>query len=267
MAKVAQAAKVVPIVKAVETAKPVGSNEAIEAAKPIGVAKPVEAAKPVEPAKPVQVAKPVPATQPIAAPKAVEKPVAAAKVEPPKVVEAPRVIPLPEPPPEPTSPLDAVIAAQDKAGGPEAGAFSSVADALRAWSAEVVQAGDDPPVSAPAWRRPSMHQRQRLRSTMPGGRCGRISVGATCRFRSMAKPRSSWIVSSGGAQIVTAAMLKPGRQVKLTFPTIGAGLIGKGKIVWSRLEPPSTGHGVLQYRAGVAFSNIAPQVLEKLVKG
>jgi hypothetical protein len=72
-------------------------------------------------------------------------------------------------------------------------------------------------------------------------------------------------LSEHGAQIVTSVMLKPGRHLKIGFPSLGLTATAKGRIIWSRLEPPSAGLGVLTYRAGVAFTSIDPQTIEKLL--
>jgi len=72
-------------------------------------------------------------------------------------------------------------------------------------------------------------------------------------------------LSAGGAQVVTAGMLKPGRHVRVTFPASGPLATGKAKIAWSRLEPPSQGGGELQYRAGLTFTRIEQRTIDKVL--
>jgi chromosome segregation ATPase len=60
-------------------------------------------------------------------------------------------------------------------------------------------------------------------------------------------------LSITGAQVLSAAPLKPNRIIKLQLPSADKAVTCKGKIVWARLEPPSAG-GTFRYRAGVLFT-------------
>ena len=59
-------------------------------------------------------------------------------------------------------------------------------------------------------------------------------------------------LSTTGAQVISPTPLKPNRVVKLQLPSDTTPIACRGKIVWARLEPPSSG-GPLRYRAGVYF--------------
>ena len=72
-------------------------------------------------------------------------------------------------------------------------------------------------------------------------------------------------LSEHGAQVVTAGMLKPSSHVRIAFPSGGPLATAKAKIAWSRLEPPTTGGGELQYRAGVTFTKIDPKTIDRVL--
>ncbi len=55
-----------------------------------------------------------------------------------------------------------------------------------------------------------------------------------------------------GAQVLTAAAMKPNRLIKVTLPMGDSFIACKAKVMWSRLEPRS---GQLWYRAGVSFTS------------
>lgn len=63
-------------------------------------------------------------------------------------------------------------------------------------------------------------------------------------------------LSTAGAQVISPTPLKPNRAVKLEMPFDTTRITCRGKIVWARLEPPSSG-GPLRYRAGVYFMGVA----------
>lgn len=156
------------------------------------------------------------------------------------------------------------------------GVFSTVADALRAWTTE--------PVAAAAPAGPS-------ESTSPAASDGtatdpgsperpRVSPSKWDVVRQSARydlsPRRISVtidqeagqlvdLSAEGAQVVTSMMLKPGRHVRISFPTAGPLANGKAKIVWSRLEPPTVGGGELQYRAGLTFIKIEPRIIDRVL--
>jgi hypothetical protein len=162
---------------------------------------------------------------------------------------------------------DAVAAAGELSDGPESGVFSTVADALRAWSTEP-SAGDH---QEPDGRRPrggSAIVQPPPQSFEDARRSVRYDVGGR-DIRAQIDGEAAQIVdlSDNGAQIVTSVMLKPGRHLKIGFPSIGLTATAKGRIIWSRLEPPTAGHGVLTYRAGVAFTSIDPETIQRLLRG
>lgn len=155
------------------------------------------------------------------------------------------------------------------------GVFSTVADALRAWTTEPLS-GDQRP------GQPSTSTSKGEAASAPAtADAARLKepeydvVRQTPRFDLAARriavtidqePAHLVDLSEGGAQVVTAAMLKPGRQVRLSFPSAGPLATAKAKIVWSRLEPPTQGGGELQYRAGVTFLKLDPKIVERVVK-
>lgn len=59
-------------------------------------------------------------------------------------------------------------------------------------------------------------------------------------------------LSLTGAQVISLNALKPNRAVRLLLPGDSASVVCKGRIVWSRLEPPSKGEP-FRYRAGIFF--------------
>ena len=66
-------------------------------------------------------------------------------------------------------------------------------------------------------------------------------------------------VSLTGAQVVTAAAMKPNRLVKVLIPSGETTIACKGKVAWARLEPSK---GQMLYRAGIAFTNVDKAALE-----
>ena len=59
-------------------------------------------------------------------------------------------------------------------------------------------------------------------------------------------------LSLTGAQVLTAAAMKPNRLITVTLPVDDSSIVCKAKVMWSRLEPRA---GQLWYRAGVAFTS------------
>ncbi len=163
-----------------------------------------------------------------------------------------------------------------------AGVFSTVADALRAWATETDGPHAAPPSkpdtggatiasgspqadeasSPPAGSRPRPASsewdlvRQSVRYDLASLRIA-VTIDS--------EPGTLVDLSTGGAQVVTSAMLKPGRQVRVTFPAAGPLATGKAKIAWSRLEPPSQGGGELQYRAGLTFTKIEQRTIDRVL--
>jgi hypothetical protein len=62
-------------------------------------------------------------------------------------------------------------------------------------------------------------------------------------------------LSTTGAQVISPTPLKPNRVVKLQLPSDTTPIACRGKIVWARLEPPSSG-APPRYRAGVYFMGV-----------
>lgn len=279
---------------------------------------PPRTSKPVETAAPTVtpvVVPPVPSTPPKAAapeaPKVDGKPpVEAAKprVEARPVVEAvkpkveriaglkvvPTVVkPRADVPPVEPEPLPASKLFEQEASESNEGVFSTVADALRAWTTEGVERPDKPGVAAGASQKtgpasaaapdapaaPASASTSPAFSVPPGlptppataydtVRQSPRHLLADCRLSIHVDGAPAELVdlSQGGAQVVTPSMLKPGRQVKLMFQLAGPAAVGKAKVVWSKLEPPSSGSGMLQYRAGLAFIQVDSKVIDKLLE-
>ncbi|MGE3508315.1 MAG: PilZ domain-containing protein [Vicinamibacterales bacterium] len=156
------------------------------------------------------------------------------------------------------------------------GVFSTVADALRAWTTEPVSAAA--PSSASEGTSPAPSDGNGTESTSPER--PRVSPSKWDVVRQSARydlsPRRISVtidqevgqlvdLSVEGAQVVTSMMLKPGRHVRMSFPTAGPLANAKAKIVWSRLEPPTMGGGELQYRAGLTFIKIEPKIIDRVL--
>jgi hypothetical protein len=167
------------------------------------------------------------------------------------------------------------VPADDPPISPEStGVFSTVADALRAWTTETDaprEQGTGPemaPVSVSAAdanaegasARPDVPQYDIVRQTV------RFDL-ATRRIQVTidAEPGQLVELSSGGAQVVTSSVLKPGRQVRLAFPAAGPLATARAEIVWSRLEPPTHGGGELLYRAGLTFVKTDVKTIERVI--
>ncbi|MBM3769757.1 MAG: hypothetical protein FJW27_00420 [Acidimicrobiia bacterium] len=154
------------------------------------------------------------------------------------------------------------------------GVFSSVADALRAWTIETVAPGEGALSSDPSAVSPvsSAHGdiADRPRTEVPQYDVVRKSARHDLASRRIEvtldqEPGHLVDLSAKGAQVITSSMLKPGRQVRLAFPTAGPLATAKAKIVWSRLEPPTHGGGELQYRAGLTFLKIDPKTIDRVL--
>lgn len=166
-------------------------------------------------------------------------------------------------------------AAEDPPLSPEStGVFSTVADALRAWTTEPVAPGERAPAPTPSAASPSpAHDDAGVDSPLPEVPQYDI-VRQAVRYDLAARrihvtidhePGHLVDLSRGGAQVVTSSMLKPGRQVRLTFPAVGPLATAKAKIAWSRLEPPTHGGGELQYRAGLTFLKVDVKTIERVL--
>lgn len=181
-------------------------------------------------------------------------------------------VPSVEPEPLPASRLFEQESAESSEG-----VFSTVADALRAWTTETVElpakasTGGNPLRTDPA---PQESAAQPAAPALPPPQptaydtvrqAPRHHV-ADCRLSIHVDGAPADVVdlSQGGAQVVTPSMLKPGRQVKLAFQLLGPTAIGKAKVAWSKLEPPSSGSGMLQYRAGLTFTHVDKKIVDKL---
>lgn len=159
-------------------------------------------------------------------------------------------------------------------GTPPTGVFSTVADALRAWATETdalnarlpeteqpaAPLPSAPSTVVPARPRPAPAQYDAVR------RFERHDLSALRIAVTVDREPGTLVdLSAGGAQVVTCAMLKPGRQVRVTFPASGPLATGLAKIAWSRLEPPTQGGGELQYRAGLSFTKIEQRTIERVL--
>jgi hypothetical protein len=68
-------------------------------------------------------------------------------------------------------------------------------------------------------------------------------------------------LSVAGCQFVSPAAVKPNQVVKLLLPFEPKPIPCSGKIMWARLEPPSTGR-LFGYRAGVGFTKPDQSAIE-----
>jgi chromosome segregation ATPase len=71
-------------------------------------------------------------------------------------------------------------------------------------------------------------------------------------------------VSTVGAQVLSSSALKPNKLVKMLLPSSEAIILCKGKIVWSRFEPPTPGKPV-RYRAGMVFTQADAAALQVFI--
>lgn len=163
--------------------------------------------------------------------------------------------------------------ADDPPLSPEStGVFSTVADALRAWTTETVASLPTGPVApevsgalpasngVEAPKTPDVGAFDVVRQTVRHELAAqRVTVTID------QEPGQLVDLSAGGAQVVTSSMLKPGRQVRVAFPSAGPLATARAKIIWSRLEPPTHGGGELQYRAGLAFVKVDAKVLSRVL--
>lgn len=151
------------------------------------------------------------------------------------------------------------------------GVFSTVADALRAWTIETVAPGEaGPQLPAAGAHAGSSGGDTEIRPDAPQYDVVRQSfrhhlAARQIEVRIDQEPGHLVDLSVGGAQVVTASMLKPGRQVRVTFPAAGPLAVARAKIAWSRLEPPTHGGGELQYRAGLTFVKIDAKTIERVI--
>jgi chromosome segregation ATPase len=68
-------------------------------------------------------------------------------------------------------------------------------------------------------------------------------------------------ISTTGCQVWTPSTLKPDQAVKVSLPAESGPLVCAGKVIWTRLEPPTAGRP-LGYRAGVAFTKVDGDAIE-----
>lgn len=270
-------------------APPVAAAPAPAAATPAVAtpAAPKPAATTPAPPKPA----PAPAPQAVAASRPAPPPAPVAPVEVKPVAAAPSpavpasanphdlppVKPLSDPDldpdlegPEPS--FTGRMDSEEKAEGESpTGVFSTVADALRAWTTEVVDTSAHPGAAPKASGGPPAAAEEP--KAAPAGPVY-DAVRKSARHNLLDRQVHVQIdgvgaqlvdLSNGGAQVVTTAMLKPGRTVKLLFPGAGNTASGKAKVVWSRLEPPTPGHGMLQYRAGLTFTAVEQKIIDKVL--
>jgi hypothetical protein len=189
-----------------------------------------------------------------------------------------RPLRLEDVPPAEPAPLPAAKLFDTEAPESGEGVFSTVADALRTWTSESVH-----PAAPPAGPAPSAAPAATNAPSSPGLK-GAKPTPSTAYDTMRQTPRHDVTerrlaiqvdgaeallvdLSKGGAQVVTPAMLKPGRQVKVVLPTKGAGSHGKARVAWSKLEPPSSGSGILQYRAGLTFTSVDHKAIERILEG
>jgi chromosome segregation ATPase len=71
-------------------------------------------------------------------------------------------------------------------------------------------------------------------------------------------------LSSSGAQVLSPTQLKPNKPVKMLLPSSEAIILCKGKIIWSRFEPPTPGKPV-RYRAGMVFTQADAAALQVFI--
>jgi CheY-like chemotaxis protein len=67
-------------------------------------------------------------------------------------------------------------------------------------------------------------------------------------------------LSLGGAQVLSATVVRPNKPVRVVMPDEDALLKVNGVIVWSRFELPP-GRSLPHYRAGIAFSDPDPETV------
>jgi hypothetical protein len=141
--------------------------------------------------------------------------------------------------------------------------FSSVADALRAWSAE----GDATPYGLSVDARASSGA-----SLAPSGAAYTPLTQSSPVHAALSRPVRVRIgrdvmhlveMTRGGGEVVAPVELPPGRHVMLVFITSPDRAAVTAHVSWCRLEPPSAGDGVVQYRAGLSFE-LDPQTFDRL---
>lgn len=142
------------------------------------------------------------------------------------------------------------------------GVFSTVADALRAWTAETIESAGSgtanvTDVATPEPAPPSFDVvRESPRHNLTYREITIQVDGTDAHLVDL---------STGGAQVLTAAMLKPGRQVRLSFPWEKNPSVGRAKVVWSRIETSGAERQQLRYRVGLAFNSIEGKAIEALL--
>ena len=156
------------------------------------------------------------------------------------------------------------------------GVFSTVADALRAWTIE--PAGEPaPPSPSPAvLSAAAAAEAAPVDPSRPAPTPSQYDLVRKSPRYELSSRRISVLVddvpgdlvdlSDHGAQVVTSGMLKPSSHVRVAFPSGGPLATAKAKVAWSRLEPPTHGGGELQYRAGLSFTKIDPKTIERVLK-
>lgn len=138
-------------------------------------------------------------------------------------------------------------------------AGTAVADALRPWEAE--DASEPPP--APATPEADSARQTYWDNTVRQDPRHSLSDG-NVHIQVDGERAKLVDLSAGGAQVVTSRGLKPGHQVRVSLPSGSAQTAAKARVAWSRLEPGGSG---LQYRAGLAFTEVDPKAIAFLLEG
>lgn len=165
---------------------------------------------------------------------------------------------------------------EDDLSADATGVFSTVADALRAWTTDPANASADPsPAALPAVADASPVATPSGDPSRPAAAPSQFDlVRKSPRFDLSARriavlvddiPGDLVDLSEHGAQVVTSGMLKPSSHVRVAFPSGGPLATAKAKIAWSRIEPPTQGGGELQYRAGLTFTKIDPKTIDRVM--
>ncbi len=68
-------------------------------------------------------------------------------------------------------------------------------------------------------------------------------------------------ISVLGAQVMSQPLLRPNQTIKIVLPDSGETLQVTARVAWSAFEKPQTASDAY-YRAGIAFTDAAQQVLE-----
>ena len=154
----------------------------------------------------------------------------------------------------------------EQARAPEAvssSVFSSVADALRAWSTEADATPRGQTANAAPSSGQSLSPRHDVHTASAQLSPTPLTVSRPIRVRIGRDAMQLVETTRGGGEVVTPVELETGRQVKLVFITSPARTAVTAHVSWCRLEPPSAGDGLLQYRAGLTFE-LDPQTFDRL---